>query len=133
MVEVDVDIGRLLALTRHETLEEKFMLDRVDRSDAQEEADAAVRGAPAPLTQDAAAPAFGDDRVHGQEIGRIAKLANQPQLMIDLLAICLRHTVRKHARRAFLGERRERFLGGAPRHHFPIGTWIAYQIGRAYV
>src|SRR3546814_19199446 len=73
--------------------------------------DAAVRGAPAPLTQDAAAPAFGDDRVHGQEIGRIAKLANQPQLMIDLLAICLRHTVRKHARRAFLGERRERFLG----------------------
>src|SRR3546814_4196654 len=87
MVEVDVDIGRLLALTRHETLEEQFMLDRVDRSDAQEEADAAVRGAPAPLTQDAAAPAFGDDRVHGQEIGRIAKLANQPQLMIDLLAI----------------------------------------------
>src|SRR3546814_18840297 len=42
MFEVDVDIGRLLALTRHETLEEQFMLDRVDRSDAHEEADAAV-------------------------------------------------------------------------------------------
>ena len=29
MLEIDVDIGRLLALARHETLEEQFMLDPV--------------------------------------------------------------------------------------------------------
>ena len=49
MLKIDVDIGRLLALARHETFEKQLMLDRVDRRHAEQEADAAVRRAPPPL------------------------------------------------------------------------------------
>jgi hypothetical protein len=48
MLEVHIDIGRLLALARDEALEEQLMLDGIDRGDAQQIADAAVGGAAAP-------------------------------------------------------------------------------------
>src|SRR3546814_2395683 len=54
MLEVDVDIGRLLALARHEALEEQLVPDRIDRGHAEQEADAAVRRRTAPLAQDPA-------------------------------------------------------------------------------
>src|SRR3546814_10570477 len=45
--------------------------------------------------------------------------------MIDLLPIGWRHAIREHARGAFLGERRERLLRGAPSHHLLIGILVA--------
>ena len=42
MLEIDVDIGGLAALARDEPLEEQLVLDRVDRSDRQHEAHAAI-------------------------------------------------------------------------------------------
>src|SRR3546814_8742855 len=97
MLEVDVDIGRLLALARHEALEEQLVPDRIDRGHAEQEADAAVRRRTAPLAQDPAAPALGNDRIDGQEIGRVTELADEAELMIDLFPVGRRHAARKHA------------------------------------
>src|SRR3546814_18884867 len=45
MLEVDVDIGRLLALARDEAIEEHLVLDWVDRGDPKQETDEAIRRA----------------------------------------------------------------------------------------
>src|SRR3546814_10793751 len=45
--------------------------------------------------------------------------------MIDLFPVGRRHAARKHADRAFLGERGARLLGASPRHHFLIGILVA--------
>src|SRR3546814_20711145 len=90
---------------------------RVDRGESEQEADAAVRRRPAPLAQYAAAPALGDDRIDGQEIGRVAELADQAPLMRDLLPIGRRHAARQHPVRTFLGQRRQRLLRGEALTH----------------
>ncbi len=72
------------------------MLDGIDRGDAEHEADTAVRRRAAPLAENAAPSALRDDRMDGQEIGRIAQLIDQPQLVRDLLAIGLGQTIGKH-------------------------------------
>ena len=124
MLEIDVDVGRLSTLARDEPFEQQLMLDRVDRGDAQQIADAAVGGRSAPLAQDAASPAFRDDRIHGQEIGRIAELTDQGQLMVDLVAVALRDAVGKFGRRRFLSQRDQGFLRGSPLDHLLIGILI---------
>src|SRR3546814_4613833 len=92
MLEVDVDIGRLLALARHEALEEQLVPDRIDRGHAEQEADAAVRRRTAPLAQDPAAPALGDDRIDGQEIGRSEEHTSELQslMRISYAVFCLK-------------------------------------------
>src|SRR3546814_16178074 len=74
VLEVDVDVRRLLALARDEPLEQELVLDRIDRGDPEQIADAAVRGRTASLAQDAAPPAFGDARIDRQEIGSIGEM-----------------------------------------------------------
>ena len=72
MLEIDVDVGRLLALLGNEALEQKLAGRRIDRGDAEAIADRAVRRRPAPLAQDRRIEAAGerDDVVDGQEIAR---------------------------------------------------------------
>jgi hypothetical protein len=125
MLEIDVDIGRLAAFARDEALEEELVLDRIDAGDAEHEADAAVRRRAAPLAQDAAAPALGDCAVDGEEIGRVAELADQPELVRDLVAIGWRHTVGEHPRRRGLGQLFERVLRGQPLDHPLVRVLVA--------
>src|SRR3546814_20046105 len=94
---------------------------RVDRGESEQEADAAVRRRPAPLAQYAAAPALGDDRIDGQEIGRVAEPADQAQLMRDLLPTGRRHAARKPPVRTFLAPRPHRLFPGAAPPHPPTG------------
>ena len=54
VLEIDVDVGRLVALLRDEALEERLDARRVDLGDAEREAHRRVRRRAAPLTQDAA-------------------------------------------------------------------------------
>ena len=63
MLEVDVDIGRLAALATDEPLEQQLMLDRVDRGNAEHEADAGIGGRTAALAEDTPPTGFADDRV----------------------------------------------------------------------
>ena len=86
MLEIDVDVGRLLALLGNEPLEQQVAGRRVDRGDAERIADGAVRRAPAPLAEDRRAKAAGegDDVVDGQEIAREVELLDQLQLVVEL-------------------------------------------------
>ena len=81
MLEIDIDVGRLAPLLRDETLEQKIVALGIDRGDAEHIADGAVGGRAAALTENVLAAGKTDDRVHRQEIGRIAELLDEAQLM----------------------------------------------------
>ena len=83
MLEIDVDVGRLLALLGDEALEQQVAGRRVDRGDPEAVADRAVRRRAAPLAQDRRIEAarVSDDVVDGQEIAREIEPLDQRQLM----------------------------------------------------
>jgi hypothetical protein len=56
-----------------------------DGGHAQRVAGDGIRRRAAPLAEDAARPGEGDDVVDGQEIGLVAQLGDQAQLMVQLL------------------------------------------------
>src|SRR3546814_10221338 len=51
MLEIDVDVGRLVALGRHEAREKQLVLHRIDRGDAEQEADDRIGRRPASLAE----------------------------------------------------------------------------------
>ena len=94
VLEIDVDVGRLLALGRDEALEQQVQPRRVDGGDVQGVADGRVGGAAAPLAEDLLAARVEHDVVDGQEVGGVAQLADQRELAPDQLVDLLRHPVR---------------------------------------
>ena len=82
MLEIDVDIRRLVALGRDEALEQQVDLAGIDGGDAEAVADRGIGRRAAALAQDSL-PAAGvtHDIVHRQEIGRVAELPDQRQLV----------------------------------------------------
>src|SRR3546814_10403656 len=52
MFEIDVDVGRLVALGRNEAREKQRVFHRIDRGDAEQEADDRIGRRTAPLAQD---------------------------------------------------------------------------------
>ncbi len=54
VLEIDVDVGRLVALVGQEALEQDFVLVGIDLGDAQAVADGGVGGRAAPLAEDVA-------------------------------------------------------------------------------
>src|SRR5690606_30005458 len=66
-LEVDVDVGRFVALSADEALEEHAGTRGIDLGDAQAIADRRVRGRSATLAQDAAAAREADDVGDGEE------------------------------------------------------------------
>ena len=86
VLEVDIDVGRLVALTADETLEQHRAARRVDLGDMQAEADHRVGGRTAPLAEDALTAGKRHDVGHGQEVMLIAELIDQGQFMLDLRA-----------------------------------------------
>ena len=93
MLEVDVDVGRLVALGRDEALEQHVDVRGVDRGDAQCVADDGIGGRAAPLAQDVLAARVLDDVVDGEEVGGVAQLRDQRELVPDQLLNLLRHVV----------------------------------------
>jgi hypothetical protein len=57
---------------------------RVDLGDAEAEADGGVGRRAAALAEDAAAAGEADDVVDGEEIGRVAELGDQLQLVVEI-------------------------------------------------
>ena len=83
VLEVHVDVGGLVAFAADEALEERVHAVRVDRGDAQAEADGAVGRGAAPLAEDAAATRERHDLVHGEEVGLVAEFLHQGQLVLQ--------------------------------------------------
>ena len=86
VLEVDVDVGRLVALLRDEALEQHAHPRRIDLGDAERVAHRRVGRRAAALAQDALAAREGDDVVDGEEVGLVVELGDQRELVLDQLA-----------------------------------------------
>ena len=75
VLEVDVDVGRLVALDADEAAEQQRGAARVDLGDAQAVADQRVGGAAAALAEDALRARPGDDVGDGEEVGLVLRAA----------------------------------------------------------
>src|SRR5208282_4847394 len=94
VLEIDVDVGWLVALGTHEALEKKIEPARVDGGDAEAVADRRVGGGAAALAKNAAGARVAHDVVDGEEIRRVAEPADERQFVIELGADLRRHAVR---------------------------------------
>ncbi|MNT67325.1 hypothetical protein D3C72_2054570 [compost metagenome] len=83
MLEIDVDIRRLVAVLGQEAFEQQIGFHRVDRGDPQDVADRRVRRRAPPLTQDALVPRHADDVEDGQEIGRDRLSSDEGQFLVQ--------------------------------------------------
>ena len=81
VLEVDVDVGGLAPLARDEALEQQVDLRRVDGGDAEAVADGGVGGGAPPLAEDVLLPGEAHDVVHGEEVGRVAELGDEPEFV----------------------------------------------------
>ena len=86
MLEIDVDVGRLLPLGRDEALEQEIDLGRIDIGDGEAVADGGVGGRAAALAEDAELARIVHDVVHGEEIGRVVELLDQSELLLQRVA-----------------------------------------------
>src|SRR3954463_1350670 len=106
VLEIDVDVGRLLALLRDETLEQEIAFLRVYRGDAEAVAHARVGRRTATLAENRrfllAGP--GDDLLDGEEKMLVFELGDQRKLFLDLLSNFGRNAVRPAARGADIRE-----------------------------
>ena len=83
VLEVDVDVGRLVALAGDEALEQHRHARGIDLGDAEGVAHGGVRGRPATLAEDVARAGELDHVVHGEEEGFIAQLLDEGELVLD--------------------------------------------------
>ena len=83
VLEIDIDIGRLLAFDREETLEQQIAVFGIDCGDAEAVADRRVRRRAASLTEDRLWPCArpGNDVVHGQEEMLVLELLDQGEFV----------------------------------------------------
>ena len=93
MLEIDVDIGRLLAFFRDEAVEQQCVLGRVDIGDAKAIAHRRIGRAAASLAQDRRIDPAGviDDILDREEIARQIELADQRQLAFERFAHAFGH------------------------------------------
>ena len=104
VLEIHVDIGRLIPLLGNEPFHEHFHARRIDFGDAQAEADGRIGRRAASLAEDAPAAGKPDDIVNGQEIGLVAKLADELQFVFDEPLNPGRRSVRPTPAHALFGE-----------------------------
>ena len=114
MLEVDIDIGRLLALLADEALEQEIAAFWIDRGDAEHVADRRIGGRSSSLTEDVATAREAHDRVHRQKVWCIFHRGDQRQFVSE----DLRDLVGQAVGIARLGrlpcQRLQRLLGRLP-------------------
>jgi len=105
VLEIDIDIGRLIALRRNKAVKEQRETRRIDGCDAKAITDCRVGRRAAPLAQDAAFIARISDYVRdSQEVGCIGEIGDDLQLAHQQSADFFRYPVRISLRGAFPGE-----------------------------
>ena len=116
VLEVDVDVRRLVALLADEALEQHRHARRVDLGDAEAVADRRVGRRAAPLAQDALRARVADDVVDGQEVRLVAQVGDQREFVLDDGSHLLRHALRVARLRLLVGHapqpRGRRLAGG---------------------
>ena len=125
VLEVHIDVRRLVALLRQEALEQHLHARRVHLGDPQGEADRRIGRRATPLAEDAPRAGEAHDVVHGEEIGLITQLSDQRQFVLDQPSHLLRHPSRPAPPGARLHQPAQVGGGGeAGRHQF-VRVFIA--------
>ena len=81
--EIDINVGRLVALFRDETLEQNLYSSRVDLGDAEAIAHRRIGRRATPLTQDALPARETHNVMHGQKKRLVGQITDQQQLAFD--------------------------------------------------
>ena len=104
VLEVDVDVRRLVALDGDEALEQ--MVDDVgpDIGDAEAEADNRIRRRSPPLAEDSPRAGKRDDVVDGEEVAGVVEFGDDGEFVADQPLDLLRHAAGIAQRRALPGE-----------------------------
>ena len=138
-LDVDVDVGRPVALGRQEALEQQAERHGVGGGDAEGVADGRVGGAAPALAEDVLLPAEPHEVPHDEEVAGEAELLDDRQLVVDRAprpGPQRRHLacpVRRRpagARRSGGGRRRRRAGAGTPSRSARRGTRTAAATGR---
>ena len=130
MLEIDVDVRRLLPLGGDEALEQQIDLGGIDGGDAQAVADGAVGGGAAALAEDALAAGIADDVVDRQEIARIVQPGDERQLLVEQRLHLFRHALGIALGCMQPGEILEMLLRRLARRHRFVGIFIAQRLQR---
>ena len=125
VLEVDVDVRRLVALLRHEALEQEVHPPGVHLGDPEAVAHRRVGGRTAALAEDALAPGETDDVVDGEEEVLVAQIRDELQFPLDEF----RHVVGRPGwpadKRSGLGELAEVCRRRQSRRHQFLGVLVA--------
>jgi hypothetical protein len=79
MLEIDIDVGRLVALLGDEALEQEIDLAGIDLGDLEAIADRRIGSRAAALAENVLRAGETDDVIDGEEIGRVVELPDQLQ------------------------------------------------------
>ncbi len=93
MLEIHVDVRRLLARGADEALEQEIHVGGIDGGDAEAIADGGIGGRAAALAEDALRSGVAHQIVDGEKIRRVVELVDEGELMLELGAHLRRHAV----------------------------------------
>src|SRR5262249_15831909 len=93
VLEIDIDVGRLVAGGTDKALEQHVDTRRIDCGDTEAVADDRIGSRTAPLAKDAALPREPHDVMHGQKIAGAVEALDQPELVLDQPAHLLGNSV----------------------------------------
>ncbi len=131
VLEIDVDVGRLVAVLRDEACEQELALVGVDLGDAEAVADRAVGGRAAPLAKDRLLQIAreGHHVVHGEEVAGVVELGDDGELVSEAPLHLLRDAIRMQMlrvalARAFPGQIRQVLLRRPARRHRLVGILV---------
>ena len=83
VLEIDVDVGRLVARGGDEPLEQEVVLGGIDLGDPQAVAERRIGRRAAPLAQDLQRTGVADDVVDGEEIGGVVEVLHRLEFMVE--------------------------------------------------
>ena len=93
VLEVDVDVGRLVALGRNEALEQKIETLRIDLGDPEAIADSGIGRRAAALAEDSLRAREAHDVVHGEEVRRVIERGDQLEFVRQRFPRALRNAL----------------------------------------
>ena len=125
VLEVDIDVGHLVALGGDEALEEQIDLRGIDRGDAETVAHRGVGGGTAALAEDAQFAGLAHDVLDGQEVGLVFELGDQRQFVFDCRTDLGRNAVRVAPGGARPSEFGQRFAWRAAVAGDLVGVFVA--------
>ena len=131
VLEVDVDVGRLVPLAADEALEQHAHPRRVDLGDAERVADGRVGGRAAALAQDALRPRERDDVLDGEEVRLVIEFRDQGEFVLDQFAdLGRRGALAVAAGEAGFDQRAQVRRGRRALRHQLLGVFVAQLVER---